>query len=280
MPNLFIKNPMKKTFLFITAILFLSCNGNIAQENPNLSPADKEQQQKIIEKYVYNCADKFSYNLPEYQACLDAGLEKDSTIAYLWQQKAMPYFKQMKYEIGMEYIDKAVKYDPQRWQPYRAFIKCIFAKTYRAAIEDFKDCIRKYGNTYEMDHTYKFYIALSHLQLNEFEKAEKIFAEDIQAQAKTGWSHQLDLFYYGISLFEQQKWEEAIEQFDKSLELYPKFADAQFYKAQALARLGKIEKARAVSQKAKENGKAGNTVNEDNAIYERYPYQVRWEIYD
>ncbi len=52
----------------------------------------------------------------------------------------MPYFKARKYEIGMTYIDKAVKLDDKRWQPYRAFIKCIFAKTYKAAIEDFEVC--------------------------------------------------------------------------------------------------------------------------------------------
>lgn len=132
------------------------------------------------------------------------------------------------------------------------------------------------GTNYEMDHTYKFYIALSYLQLNKFEKAEKIFQKDIANQAQNNWAHQLDLFYYGISLFEQQKWKEAIAQFDKSLKIYPKFSDAQHYKSHALARLGKIEEARELYKKAIANGEAGNTINEDNAVYEKYPYQVRW----
>lgn len=266
---------MKKTLVILIIIVLWSCNNKSnVQKNYEIS-LSTEQQKKIIEKYVYNCADNHPINTPEYQACLDAGLEKDSTIAFLWQQKAMPYFKEMKYEVGMEYIDKAVKYDPQRWLPYRAFIKCIFAKTYRAAIKDFKKCIEEYGNSYEMDHTYKFYIALSYLQLNEFGKAEEIFRQDIADQAEEGWVHYLDLFYYGISKFEQQRWEEAIVEFDRALKLYPKFADVQYYKSLALLRLGRTEKFKTLYKKAMENCKAGNTINEDNAIYERYPYQKK-----
>ena len=31
-----------------------------------------------------------------------------------------------------------------------------------------------------------------------------------------------------------------------------------------------------IQKKAKENAKNGFTINEDNVIYEKYPYQVRW----
>lgn len=65
----------------------------------------------------------------------------------------MPLFKQGKYEAGMGFIDKAVKYDRQRWQDYRAFIKCVFAKTYRDAISDFEDYQERFGYSYVMDHS-------------------------------------------------------------------------------------------------------------------------------
>jgi hypothetical protein len=58
------------------------------------------------------------------------GLKKTVQFAYLWQQ-SMPYFKAKKYEVGMKYLDKAVKYNPERWQSYRAFINVFFAKTYK-----------------------------------------------------------------------------------------------------------------------------------------------------
>ena len=189
----------------------------------------------------------------------------------------MPYFKAKKYEVGMDYIDKAVDYDRKRYLSYRAFIKCIFAKTYRDAINDFEACIEMEGNTYVMDHTYNFHIALCNLQLNNFELAEGIFEKDIAEQeAEWGEAHNVDLFYYVISKYEQGKWEEAIVQFDKSLAIYPKFSDVKYYKALCLFRLNKFEECQALMLKAKDHSESGFTFNEDNAIYELYPYQVEW----
>ncbi|PWJ38550.1 tetratricopeptide repeat protein [Sediminitomix flava] len=247
----------------------------VLEANAELS----EQQEAIIEKYVVNGANKHPLYSQERQAILDKGLAEDSTIAYLWQQKAMPLFKQGKYEIGMDYIDKAVKYDRKRWQDYRAFIKCIFAKTYRDAISDFQDYKQRYGDGYVMDHTYDFYIGVSYLQLDEFQKAEEVFEADYQKQISahdSTWLHPVDLFYYGISKYELGKYQEANEIFDSALKIYPEFSDVQYYKAFCLVKLERLDNAKQVYQEAQTNGSNGYTLNEDNAIYERYPYQVRW----
>jgi tetratricopeptide (TPR) repeat protein len=258
--------------IILNIILFSSYN---AQEGEKT----KEQSQKaIIEKYLKS-ASEYSLYSRERAEEIDKGLTEDSTIAYLWQQKAMPLFKMGKYELGMESLDKAVLYNRQRHQGYRGFIKCIFAKTYREAITDFEDCKSRYGNNYEMDHTYNFYIALSHLQLNEFKIAEEIFKADILNLEQTkglDWVHHLDLFYYGISILEQKRYDEAIKIFDIALEKYPEFSDAQYYKAVCLGRTSKFDEARELGEKAKENAKNGYTINEDNVAYERYPYQKRW----
>ncbi|MGL2995084.1 tetratricopeptide repeat protein [Flavobacterium sp. TSSA_36] len=240
----------------------------------------KKKQDAIIEEFLNNCAKNCNYNyqMSEWQNCLDEGLKKDSTIAYLWQQKAMPYFKARKYEVGMQYIDKAVQYDPKEWQPYRAFIKCIFAKTYKEAIIDFEDCIKKYGNGYRMDHTYSFYIGLSYLQLNEYNKAEILFKEYIDDIYKNrqGLEHPTAYFYYGISQYEQKKYNEAIITFDKALKTYPNFSDVKYYKAICLARINKKEDVSRLVDESKEDSKKGFSINEDNTIYEMYPYQKKW----
>lgn len=214
----------------------------------------------------------------EWQHCLDHGLEKDPTIAYLWQQKAMPYFKERKYEVGMEHLNNAVLYDPERWQPYRAFIKCIFAKTYREAIADFEECKTKFGNTYVMDHTLDFYIGLCYLQLNDFGRAEALFKayiDDIFANRQQ-LEHPTALFYYGISKMEQAKWDAAITEFDKALKIYPNLSDAKYYKALCLMRQGKMEFAEPLFNEARGDAGKGYTINEDNTVYETYPYQVVW----
>ncbi|MFI0428450.1 tetratricopeptide repeat protein [Mariniflexile sp. HMF6888] len=269
---------MPNLIIFIISVFFLQCKGedNSDQES---AEAKRIRQDLLIEKYVGNCAEKFSYRyqMSEWQHCLDEGLKEDSTVAYLWQQKAMPYFKARKYEVGMKYLDKAVLYNERSWLSYRAFIKCVFAKTYREAIKDFEKCIQNEGNTYVMDHTYQFHIALCNLQLNEFEKAETIFKKDIEEQEQEwGEAHYIDLFYYGISKYEQGKWEEAIFEFDKSLKQYTQFSDAKYYKAICLGRLNRTEEFKSLMIEAKTDKNEGYSINEDNSIYETYPYQIIW----
>ena len=243
---------------------------------PLIGFGQSKKQQALIDEYLESCGNRLYYHAPEWQECLDAMLAKDSTVAYFWQQKAMPYFKARKYEVGMALQDKAVSYDINQL-PYRAFIKCIFSKSYCDAIVDFEESIRLFGNTYEMDHTYNFYIALSYIQLNEFSKAESILEKELRntIDAKgTDNAHHLDLFYYGISKYEQKKWAEAVAVFDRALKLYPQFSDVKFYKAICLSRLNKKDEYIKLYDEARADFKAGYTINEDNVVYEKYPYQI------
>ncbi|MBI6118627.1 tetratricopeptide repeat protein [Salegentibacter sp. F60176] len=266
----------------LLGLTLINCNrakADRAFEERSVSKFSEEQQDSLIDKYLKNGAWQEDPYSQEWQKEINKGLEVDSTIAYFWQQKAMPLFKQGKYEIGMPFIDKAVKYNPERWQNYRAFIKCIFSKQYKDAIADFKDYREKYGYGFVMDHSYNFYIGLSYLQLNEFEKAEKIFEKDYQRTLNDdgeGWLHHLDLFYYGISKYELKKYKEALELFDQALEIYQQFSDVQYYKAKILYKLGRPQEANKIYREAKINADKGFTINEDNVVYERYPYQVRW----
>lgn len=274
---------MKNILLILVLVHFLTACQSPKEENPleDKIQVYTEEQEGIIEKYHTNCASKYSYVFyhHQYQACLDQGLEEDQRISYFWQQKAMPYFKAGKYSVGMKYLDKAVELNKMRYLSYRAFMKCIFSKDYEGAIEDFDAIKAIEGNSIVMDHSYDFYTALSYLQLNEFEKAEQLFRKDIDTQVEEwgeGEYHHLSVFYLGVCLYELEKWEEAIQVFDQTLEKYPQFSDAMYYKATSLTNLNGFEEASEMFEKAKLNGEKGNTISEDNSLYERYPYQVRW----
>lgn len=272
---------------FFTAMIILtmsySCSKNtfkneVIEKQPVLV-SSKAEQDSIIKKYLKNGAWTKGLYSREWQEEIDKGLAKDSTIAYLWQQKSMPLYKQGKYELGRKYIDKAVKYNRREWQEYRAFMTCIFTKNYQDAIADFEDCKQRFGNSYVMDHSYNFYIAISKLQLNEFAEAEKLLEAEVAAQLEAQseeWVHYLDLFYLGISQYEQAKYGQAITTFDRALKLYPQFSEVLYYKANCVGRLGDREKAGELIQAAKSFAAQGYSINEDNSIYERYPYQVRW----
>ncbi|MEN5436586.1 tetratricopeptide repeat protein [Sphingobacterium faecium] len=263
--------------LCLSPTLFSCQNAKIEKTSPE---ENKSKQKAIVDRYLVDSAHQYSYYSKEWQKYIDMGLKEDSTIAYLWQQKAMPLFKQGKYELGMQYLDKAVFYDKDNYLNYRGFIKCIFAKTYQEAIVDFEEAISLHGNSHVMDHSYQFYIALSLLQLNEFEKAEVILKQEIDKMLQElgeDWVHHLDLFYYGISQYEQGKYNMAIKTFDRALNKYQQFSDAKYYKAISLVHLDKTEAASKLIEEATIDRKNGYTINEDNAIYERYPYQIRFD---
>ena len=261
---------MKKIFLLLTLSSALFA---LAQEGKN------KEQEKIIEAFLTNCAQKYNYTIQmtEWQQCIDNGISKDSTIAYLWQQKAMPYFKARKYEIAMPFLDKAVKYNAERWQPYRRFMKCIFTKSYKDAIADLEDCKKKFGNQYVMDHTYDFYIAISYLQLNEYQKAETILQSYVDEIYKNRdkLEHPTAYFYLGIAKYELKKFDEAIAIYDKALKVYPNFSDVKYHKAICLMLTGKKEEAKEMLSQAKDDFKKGYKLNEDNTYYETYPYQLQ-----
>ncbi|MDN3675483.1 tetratricopeptide repeat protein [Flavobacterium branchiarum] len=243
-------------------------------------PKNKTQD-AIIKQALDSCAYKYNYTfqMQEWQNCIDEGLKKDSTIAYLWQQKAMPYFKCKKYEVGMSFLDKAVLYNKQEWLPYRGFIKCIFSKSYKDAITDLEECIKLYGNGYIMDHTYSFYIGLCYLQLNEYDKAEKVlddYVTDIYKNRQQ-LEHPTTYFYQAIAKYELKKYDEAISILDKALKIYPQFSDAKYYKAICWFKIGKPkDEISALGTEARSDATKGFKLNEDNTIYETYPYQIRF----
>lgn len=234
-----------------------------------------QTEHEIVEKRISEARKLFLFS-QDYQLALDAIVKDYPRSAYAWQQKAMPLFKQGKYEVAMPLLDKAVDLDPKQYMDYRAFMKCIFAKNYTEAIKDFEAAKALSGNSYVMDHTYDFYIALCYLQLGRFIEAEKTLETDKEALAAKSSvePHFLDVFYLGIAKYELGKFEAAVAEFDKALKTYPEFSDAEYYKFLCLHKLGRGKEADVLLRKAIADYKNGFTINEDNAIYERYPYQA------
>ncbi len=197
--------------------------------------------------------------------------------AYLWQQKAMPLFKQKKYEIGLPFLDSAVKYDnTKHYMEYRGFMKCIFQKDYAGAIADFKEVEKTNENGLEMDHSYNFYIGLSFLQLNKFDSAfYYLNKSNDYREKKWGDGHYLEYMYLGIVKMEMEDYESAITNFDRALKIFPNFSDVKFYKAQCLMHIKRFAEATDLLNASLKDLKNGFTINEDNAVYEDYPYQLR-----
>jgi tetratricopeptide (TPR) repeat protein len=263
----------KKEFHMRYFIFIFFCNiylTSSSQENP-LSPQDSI----LLEGYKSGYRSSYLYS-SEHQLFLDSMLTLQPGHAYYWQQKAMPMFKQKKYEAGMVYLDSAVKYDPAEWLDYRAFIKCIFQKSYTAAAEDFQKVKGLTGFSFVMDHSYDFYMGICFLQLNKFTVADSLVEQSIKWNNEHHTDgHYLEYFYLGIIKMELKNYDEAIHFFDKSLQIYPRFPDPQYYKALCLSFRKDYLTALPIMIQGLTDLDAGYTNNEDNNFYEDYPYQPK-----
>ena len=162
-------------------------------------------------------------------------------------------------------------------------MKCIFVKNHREAIKDFELVKSKNKNGVIMDHSYDFYIGLSYLQLNQLQKAEEYLKNSIDYSEKH-WkaAHFNEYFYLGIIKMEQENLIEANQLFDKVIGIYKEFPDALYYKALLLEQQNKYLEAKQIIEQAIMNMTKGYSINEDNAKYEDYPYQIKrdWLTYE
>ncbi len=240
-----------------------------------------QENSKTVDSLFLRAFSTYTYSAKR-QKILDSIIKIDPKNAYAWQQKAMPLFKQKKYEIALPYLDSAVKYDKEfHWHPYRAFMKCIFMKSYRAALDDFNAIDKKYWNYRVMDHSFDFYRALCYLQLNQLDSALSFIEISILRDEKSfKKAHYMEYFYKGIILMEKDNYSESLNAFNATIGVYPQFSDAWYYKSLIYKFLKEKEPAEDCFQKAKQFFQKGYTINEDNVYYEIYPYQIIKYMYE
>lgn len=269
---------MKKgCFILLLIAINLICK---SQTKTIIDNTRKSYRDSIVDKYVKNGAWHYAIFTHEWQNYLDSAIKLDPTNSDLWQQRAMPYFKCGKNEVGMKYLDKGVELNPELID-YRAFMKCIFCHTYESAIFDFEKAAIIKGHSFIMDHTYDFYLGLCYLQLDKFEKAEFYLNRSIEYQTKAHneeWVSYLDWFYLGVVYYEQEKNELAIKYFDRAIKEYSHFSDAKYYKVKCLVRQNKLAEVDSLIKEALSDQKIGYTINEGNSKYEKYPYQITQEL--
>ena len=133
-----------------------------------------------------------------------------------------------------------------------------------------------------MDHSYEFWIGLSYLQLNKFDSSILYLDKAIKTEQEMrsdSLAHYMNWFYLGIVWYEKGNNTKAVFCFDKCLEQYKHFSDAKYYKAYYLNRINKKSEAKSLILEADADFKSGYTINEDNVIYESYPYQINQRFY-
>ncbi|WP_347217216.1 tetratricopeptide repeat protein [Chryseobacterium sp.] len=258
---------MKKIVFFLFPAILFSQSRNMTSD---LDDAHKKIFMNLIKEDA-----KVSVFSIQHQQYLDSILTILPKEAFFWQQKAMSLLKQRKYELGMEYLDKAVELDAtDHYKEYRAFIKCLFQKNYTGALKEFEELSKKYESGVVMDHPYSFWMALCYLQMNKFDLSRQYMEKAVAFGRKHDFVNPYEMFYLGVIEYETGNYSAALEHFDTSLKYYKDFADAKYYKAMSLLKMNKKGEAKIWFLESKENFEKGNSFNEGNSLYEPFPYQV------
>jgi len=259
-----------------SSILFLSifvCSFAQAQDICN----DKKIVDSLVKHYLEDGAERTSYNSAEWQMWCDSLIAICPNIAEAYRLKAIPYIKNGDWETAYKLEDKAMELDPKQLTAYHAFLKCIFTKDYRSAIDEFNQAEKISPHGFEMDHTYSFYKGISYLALKEYASAEKELLQDVRTQqdGNTARSVHFNTYHYlGILYLEMKQYKKAQGYFFKALKNFPLHPDANFYLAKTYTAAGEKLKSKQCLQNAAEGYKKGYRNSEDNEYYTNYPYQV------
>lgn len=250
-------------------------------QNPIQKPdcSSKKIQDSLIGRYVTNGAKKLrgTYNHPAWQLYLDSAIAVCPNIAYVYQQKALPYIKNGDYEKAMLLDTKAAELDPRRYTAYLGFLKCILTKDYEGGLADFKKAQVLIPNGFEMDHSYLFYQGLCNLELGNYDEAEKNLREDLYIQTggdtkKT--AHFNSLFYLGVLYYEKKDPVQAKDYLKACLDQFPSHPDANYYLGLTYKAEGDTTQAGMYFHRAKEALSNGYSMNEDSQFYVYYPRQI------
>ncbi|RZK13957.1 MAG: tetratricopeptide repeat protein [Hymenobacter sp.] len=271
---------MAKSWLWCLSLLALAHRGHCqAVAPPKLSDPcnSRRYQDSLVTRYIENGAHRYSYNDPRWTQYCDSLLAVCPTVAYAYQQKAVPLIKDGRYAEAFALENRAAELDPPQWLAYRGFLKCIFTKDYEGALLDFQQVARLKPGSREMDHTYPFFEGLCNLELGNLQRAEANFKEDIRQQKGPDGTHDVHfntLFYVGVLYLELKNYPQAKSYLAQCLQAYPQHPEANYYLGRTYQAQGDEATAQRYLLAAQKALASGYRLNEDNIYYANYPRQI------
>ena len=271
---------MAKSWPLFLSLLALARLGHCQQ--PNTTKAEggcgtKADQDSLVARYLDRGAHRVSSLSPQWGQYCDSLIAACPSIAYAYQQKAMPLIKCGDYAKAMPLVDRAVALDASRWLAYRGFLKCIFTKDYAGALADFRRVAQLKPNGREMDHTYAFFSGLCHLETGNYPQAERYFEEDMRLQRGPdgrGEIHFNTLLYAGYLALKRQQYPQAQAHLERCLKAYAQHPEGNYYLALAHRAQGNHALADQHLAAAQRALIGGYRLNEDNMFYANYPGQI------
>ena len=207
-------------------------------------------------------------NYKEANEYFDAVIEIDPEDAEIWNMKASHYLFEEKYESAIKYIEKAIKINPNRadfWlniaqaygglSDYKKAIKCYDKSIkvepnrmnwnqkgdiYYDNLKDYKNAIKCYDAALNMPPMLVKNSEIWQKKAEAFKKLNKEKKSE-ECSKKSQEYSAIESLQQGVILYNLEKFEEAIDFFDKTIKSSPKNEEAWGNKGLSLLKLGKFE---------------------------------------
>jgi tetratricopeptide (TPR) repeat protein len=217
-----------------TPLLLLPSNKKVVLQSPAITLNITKNETESNSSRVWYNKGVALYDLGKINEAVQAynrAIQLDPRYVAAWNNKGNALSDQGKYGEAIQAYDKAIEIDPQ----------------YASAWSNKGNAFKKLGLTAESKEA--------------FDKAKELESEGSTGkpmpETTTVSLRQMtasDWFDKGLALSSQGKYDEAIQAFDKAIELDPQYANAWYNKAFALTRLGLTAESKEAFDKAKELG--------------------------
>nr|WP_295923305.1 tetratricopeptide repeat protein [uncultured Dyadobacter sp.] len=238
----------------------------------------QHKQDSLVHAYARR-AQRFGWEDARWDMTFDSLLAICPYISEVYQEKGFRQMAKGDFGKAITYMDKAVEINPKRWLAYRGYLHCMITKNHKQAIADLEAAEQLTPNAFTMDHTFSFFLALSHMELGNYPQAEKYFLKDI-AQQKRGEGHNdihfNTLFYFGILYYLMNEFNQAEMRLNECLQLYEMHPFANYYMGMTMKITGN-KRQDLYFEKARQALQDDYALNEPNLRFARFPRLVTQE---
>lgn len=219
---------MERFQKYYLSLIFLAVYSQISAQ-VNCSIFTEENCRKACE--ISNQAGEFQ-GLSLSQLAFDKAIEICPTYDDAYFEKSVPYLKTGDFVTWKALIDKAVELNPKEHLGYRAWCKYQFLRDYKGAIADFDELEKYYPENigHSKNGDYNLYVvkAFCYSALNQKEKAIQIL--DNLFKTKDYNFGLYDHYQLGVTYFELNQYDKALENFEKQSKVYD-FAENIYFKS-------------------------------------------------
>lgn len=182
-------------------------------------------------------------SVPE-QFQLKEAMKMDSTDADLWREFGTARVKRGILDEMEYFYGEAVKRKPEKWAGFRGYLYLYFYRDYERAIADFNLGDQANGQVdYSQGQSHDYMRGICYYGLKNYVTAVEFFNSYITKVVEEEGEEWVDVYaflYKGLALLHMERYDEAMEEFNRVLKYYPNLSDIFYHKARVYVARGQF----------------------------------------